>query len=52
MESHGYWLKYIGIKYISHSLLLKVIRKCAANNVKCLLGEEMVSEEKLSEVFL
>lgn len=52
MESQGYWLKYICTKYISPSLLLTVLRKGAANSVKSLLGEEIVSEEKLSAVFL
>lgn len=34
------------------AVLLKVIRKGAANNVNCLLGEEVASEEKLPAVFL
>lgn len=43
MEGHWYWSKYVGIKCISH-FFVKVVKKSAANNVKCLLGEAVVSK--------
>lgn len=51
-ESHWDWPKHMDIKYILQFHVTKGARQGVANNRKCLLWGEMVSEEKWSAVIL